>query len=232
MISQHRREGPIVTLDGPAGSGKSSTAKAAATRLGFRHLDSGALYRALTFGLLRSGLAEKEWAALGEEEFQSLNIDLETTEHGFQVLVAGQEVDSELRTPGVTEHVSAVASLPASRNSLLALQRRTGVDGRLVADGRDMGTVVFPDAEVKVYLIADLEERARRRLKEVGECSPDNFKIARQAKALDTRDRSDTQRSISPLKKAEDAVELDTTGLEFEEQVQAVVDLVARLTLF
>jgi len=114
MRAHSRREGPIITLDGPAGSGKSSTAKAVAKRLGFRHLDSGALYRALTLGLLRSSVVEADWENLSEQGFANLDIDLETSENGFQVLIRGEAVDSELRTPGVTDRVSFVASLPAS----------------------------------------------------------------------------------------------------------------------
>ena len=231
MRTDFRREGPIITLDGPAGSGKSSTAKAVAKRLGFRHLDSGALYRALTLGLLRSRVEETDWENVSEQEFTNLDINLETYENGFQVLIRGKAVDSELRTPEVTDRVSFVASLPASRQSILGLQRKAGEDGGLVADGRDMGTVVFPYAELKIYLIADLEERAMRRLREMGENSPDDLGLAQQARALDTRDQSDSQRTISPLKKAEDAIELDTTDLAFEEQVQAIADLAHRLTL-
>ena len=231
-MDDSRREGPIITLDGPAGSGKSSTAKALARRLAFRHLDSGALYRALTLGLFRSGLVESDWEGLSEEEFTSLDIDLQTTETGFRVLIGGEAVDSELRTARVTNNVSFVSSLAACRQSILELQRKAGKDGRLVADGRDMGTVIFPDAELKIYLVADLEERAIRRLREVGEDSPDELRIAKQARALDKRDQSDSQRAISPLKMAADAIELDTTGLGFDEQVQAIVDLAHRLTLF
>ena len=117
MRTDSRREGPIITLDGPAGSGKSSTAKAVAKRLGFRHLDSGALYRALTFGLLRSSVEESDWENLSEQGFTNLDINLETSENGFQVLIRGKAVDSELRTPEVTDRVSFVASLPASRQS-------------------------------------------------------------------------------------------------------------------
>ena len=231
-MDDSRRDGPIITLDGPAGSGKSSTAKALARRLAFRHLDSGALYRALTLGLFRSGLIESDWEDLSEQEFTNLDIDLQTTETGFQVLIGGEAVDSELRTARVTNNVSFVSSLAACRESILELQRKAGKDGRLVADGRDMGTVIFPDAALKIYLVADLEERAIRRLREVGEGSPDDLRIAQQARALDTRDQSDSQRAISPLKKAEDAIELDTTGLGFDEQVQASVDLAHQLTLF
>jgi|TARA_B100000586_G_scaffold89642_1_gene63737 cytidylate kinase len=174
---------------------------------------------------------EADWENLSEQGFTNLDINLETSENGFQVLIRGKAVDSELRTPEVTDRVSFVASLPASRQSILGLQRKAGEDGGLVADGRDMGTVVFPHAELKIYLIADLEERAMRRLREMGENSPDDLGLAQQARALDTRDQSDSQRTISPLKKAEDAIELDTTELAFEEQVQAIADLAHRLTL-
>jgi len=226
-----RKKGPIITLDGPAGSGKSSTARAVASRLGFCHLDSGALYRALTLGLLRSDFLEESWEGLETKAFEDLNIELKPAQNGFRVLMRGEEVDSELRAGSVTDRVSFVSSLPACRESILELQRKAGEDGRLVADGRDMGTVVFPQAELKIYLIADLAERAKRRLIEVGKDFKQELEIAQQAKALDTRDRSDTERLVSPLKKAEDAIELDTTKLEFEEQVQTVVALVRQLTL-
>ena len=227
----NEREGPIVTLDGPAGSGKSSTAIAVARRLGFRHLDSGGLYRALTLALLRAGIDPAAWSTLSEAELRALDVDIEPTEDGFRILVGGTEVDEELRTPEVTEHVSSLARLPAVRGSLLELQQMAGSRGRIVADGRDMGTVVFPDAEVKVYIVADVEERARRRLKELGEPHTDTGEVARQVEALGTRDRSDSERPISPLTKPEDAHEIDTTRLPFDDQVEAVVELVRRLTL-
>tara|TARA_B100000959_G_C14996573_1_gene630511 strand:+ start:8856 stop:9389 length:534 start_codon:yes stop_codon:yes gene_type:complete len=176
-------------------------------------------------------VVEADWESLSEQGFTNLDINLETSKNGFQVLIGGEAVDSELRTPGVTDRVSFVASLPASRQSILGLQRKAGEDGGLVADGRDMGTVVFPHAELKIYLIADLEERAMRRLRQIGQDCSDDFELARQASALNTRDQSDSQRTISPLKKASGAIELDTTGLAFEEQVQAIVDLAHRLTL-
>ena len=226
-----RQKGPIITLDGPAGSGKSSTARALAKRLGFLHIDSGALYRALTLGLLRSKFPEEDWGNLETGAFENLNVDLEIAQHGFTVLINGQEVSSELRSTSVTDRVSFVSSLPACRESILELQRKAGDDGGLVADGRDMGTVVFPHAELKVYLIADLAERAKRRLIEVGKDYRQKYEITDQAKALDARDRSDTERLFSPLKKPEDAIELDTTNLAIEEQVQTLVELVYQLTL-
>ncbi|MCH7533717.1 MAG: (d)CMP kinase [Gemmatimonadetes bacterium] len=224
-------EGPVVTLDGPAGSGKSSTAKAVARVLGYRHLDSGALYRALTLALLQAGIDADRWPGLSEEFLLALDVDMRPTDEGFALWVGGAQVDAELRTQEVTDHVSHLARLPAVRRSLLDLQRRAGSRGRLVADGRDMGTVVFPDAEVKVYLIADVEERARRRLLEQGGAEGDEVELALQIEAITDRDRRDSERDISPLRKAPDAHEIDTTGLDFLDQVDAVVARVRRLTL-
>jgi cytidylate kinase len=225
------REGPIVTLDGPAGSGKSTTAKEVARRLGLRHLDSGALYRALTFALLEAGVPEAEWERLGVEAFGALGVGLGATETGFEVRLRDRVLRSELRGPRVTERVALLARLPAARACLLHLQRGAGARGRLVADGRDMGTVVFPDADLKVYLVADLEERARRRLREAGTEMPSAAELAEQAGSIEDRDRIDSGRDISPLRMPEGAVEIDTTELTFDEQVATIVDLVRRLTL-
>lgn len=224
------REGPVVTLDGPAGSGKSTTAKEVARRLGLRHLDSGALYRALTHALVERGVPEERWADLGVDDFRALGAQLVPTESGFEVRVGGRALVEELRTHAVTERVAALAKLPAARACLLDLQRAAGARGRLVADGRDMGTVVFPDADVKVYLVADLAERALRRLREGGG-EPSPATLEEQARAIAARDEVDAGRDISPLRVPEGAVSIDTTRLGFEEQVEAVVDLVRRLTL-
>jgi cytidylate kinase len=220
-----RREGPIVTLDGPAGSGKSTTAREVARRLGFRHLDSGALYRALTYALLEAGTPESEWASLRVESFRALNVELHAAGGGFEVRVRGRLVSDELRTKRVTDRVAALARLAAARACLLELQQKAGEGGRLVADGRDMGTVVFPDAEVKVFLVADLEERARRRLRESGTSDPTPERLAVEVDAIHARDRKDAGRDLSPLRPAAGSVEIDTTALTFEEQVTRIVEL-------
>lgn len=224
-------EGAIVTIDGPAGSGKSSTAKAVAHALGYRHLDSGALYRALTLALLRAGIDSDRWPDLSQEFLMALDVDMRPVDEGFEVWVGGVRVDEELRTRKVTEQVSHLARLAAVRGCLLDLQRRAGSRGRLVADGRDMGTVVFPDAEIKIYLVADVVERARRRLLDQGRPATDEVELALQIETIADRDRRDSERDISPLRKDPDAIEIDTTGLDFEDQVDAVVELVRRLTL-
>ncbi len=220
--------GPVVTIDGPAGSGKSSTARAVADRLGFRHLDSGALYRALTYALLNDGRDPGSWDSLTEVELSSLPVDVMAVDGGFEIRVGDRKVSDELRTERVTEAVSTLAGLPAVRAALLGLQRLAGHAGQLVADGRDMGTVVFPDAEVKVFLSADLIERARRRLLERGGTAADPNLLAREAEAIALRDRRDSERKISPLQRPDDAVCIDTTHLDFDAQVDAVVALVRR----
>ncbi len=225
------RSGPVVTLDGPAGSGKSTTAEAVARALGFRHLDSGALYRALTYGLLSGGIPAERWAELEEADFRALGVSVDPTSRDFRVRLGGRPVDRELRTAAVTAHVSELARLPAARACLLQLQRSAGEAGRLVADGRDMGTVVFPDAEVKVFLVADLSERARRRLLERGGAAPADADIEAEARSLEERDRRDSERRVSPLRKPPGAHEIDTTQLSFEEQVETIVALVEALTL-
>ncbi len=227
MTPTERRRGPIVTLDGPAGSGKSSTARVVAEALGFQHLDSGALYRALTFALLEKGIPADAWPELSTDDLSRLGVETARDSRGRQiVLLAGNPIpDEALRTPEVNERVSSLARLHAVRGTLLDLQRRAGREGGLVADGRDMGTVVFPDAEVKVYLVADLRERARRRLLErTGSC--DAAAVEEEVAAIAARDEIDQGRELAPLKPATDAWELDTTELSFDEQVQAIVERV------
>ncbi|MEX2472128.1 MAG: (d)CMP kinase [Gemmatimonadota bacterium] len=221
---------PVVTLDGPAGSGKSTTAKAVADALGFLHLDSGALYRALTFALLEADIPAERWPTLTADDFRELDVRAVQKDGTLLVEVAGRPVTHELRTAEVTEHVSRLAGLPEARRSLIGLQRSVGADGGLVTDGRDMGTVVFPDAEVKVFLVADLEERARRRLAEAGDSSPYRHDLREQVASIRERDRQDTERAHSPLREAKGAHRIDTTELDFDEQVREVVDLVRRLT--
>jgi cytidylate kinase len=220
----------VVTLDGPAGSGKSSTARAVARELGFRHLDSGALYRALTWALLDRGIDPEGWPDLDAGDFRGLEVRLEPTDTGYRVRAGGRELKDELRSREVTEHVSELARLPVAREALMGLQRQAGAYGRLVADGRDMGTVVFPDAELKVFLVADLAERARRRLREQEEGSPPVEAVEREAERLAHRDRRDSERSHAPLRKPPDAWVVDTTALDFQEQVEAVVERVRQLT--
>ncbi len=221
---------PVITLDGPAGSGKTTTARAVAKRLGFRHLDSGALYRALTFALLEKGVPEQEWGTLQSEQLAELNVEVDPGGDDVNIYHDGVLLTSQLRSPEVTACVSEVAGLPAVRDWLLGVQRSVGAHGNLVADGRDMGTVVFPDADVKIFLVASLEERARRRLRQDSGREPTTAEVQEEARRIEERDRADRSRSHSPLKRPEDAVDVDTTGLPFDDQVSLILKRVKNLT--
>ncbi len=221
---------PVITIDGPAGSGKTSTARAVAKRLGFRHLDSGALYRALTFALLKEGVPQQEWGTLESARLAALGVEVEVDAAGVNIYCDGVLLTSELRSPEVTAFVSEVAGLPAVRSWLLGAQRAAGAHGSLVADGRDMGTVVFPDADMKIFLIAGLDERARRRLLQDSGREPTEGEIQEEAQRLEQRDEADRSRNHSPLRQPEDAVEVDTTGLSFDDQVVLILRRVKDLT--
>jgi len=221
---------PVITLDGPAGSGKSTTAREVARRLGYRHLDSGALYRALTFALLSAGVGEEEWPFLPQKAFDRYPIWLRPAGPRFQVLLGDQVLEEELRTPEVTARVSPLSALPAVRAWLLEAQQRAGREGALVADGRDMGTVVFPDAEVKIFLTANLEERAFRRFLEREGQRPSKVEVEKEAGKIRERDERDSGRAVAPLRKAEGAVEVDTTDLSFDAQVEVIINHVKVLT--
>ena len=220
----------VITLDGPAGSGKTTTAQAIAKRLGFRHLDSGALYRALTFALLQEGVPEEEWGSLEPGHLSELNVEVEAEGDAVNIYRAGVLLTSELRSPEVTRCVSALAGLPAVRDWLLGVQRSVGAQGNLVTDGRDMGTVVFPDADVKIFLVAGLEERARRRLLQDTGREPTSGEIQDEARRIEQRDQADQSRNHAPLRRPEDAVEVDTTGLSFADQVALILRQVKDLT--
>ena len=220
----------VITLDGPAGSGKSTTAREVARRMGYHHLDSGALYRALTFALLSEEVPEETWPALPREAFDRYPIRLKAEGTRFQVLLGDRVLESELRGAEVTALVSPLSALPAVRAWLLDAQREAREEGPLVADGRDMGTVVFPDADLKVYLTADLEERARRRFLEREGREPDRKQLEEEVQKIRERDDRDSGRELAPLRKPEYAVVVDTSSLTFEAQVQAIIDYLKALT--
>jgi cytidylate kinase len=213
----------IIVLDGPAASGKSSTAKAVAARLGFRHLDSGAFYRALTAAALDAGIPEERWELLAESELDALRVHARPGTDGFRLYVGEQDMTTRIRTPDVNRRVSVMARVPAVRSWLLGRLRVAGRTADLVADGRDMGTVVFPNADLKFFLVASPEVRARRRLGEQGIHDPDPATVAEEQRRLLARDRLDSERAVAPLRRAPDAIEVDTTALGFEEQVRLIV---------
>jgi cytidylate kinase len=225
MTERQHADGIIIALDGPAGSGKSSTAKAVAAELGYRHLDSGAFYRAITLAALRAGIDAARWDALSPDELDRLDVHGRPDARGYTLTVAGEDVSAAIRSPEVNAHVSRMAAVPAVRTWLMGALREAGARGGLVADGRDIGTVVFPDAELKVYLVADPRERARRRLLEQGARDPSPGEIDAEAGRLQGRDEIDSTRAVAPLARAADAVEVDTTHLPFAAQVQEIVRL-------
>jgi cytidylate kinase len=198
----------VVAIDGPAGAGKSTVARALAEALGFTYLDSGAMYRAVALDLIERDGAASERA--GELELQL----------GDRVIANGRDVTEAIRSPEVAEAASKVATNPKVRAALVEKQRALLSHGDWVAEGRDIGTVVAPDAELKIFLTASPEERARRRAAELG---TDEETVLRD-QAL--RDAQDEEREYSPLVRADDAVELDTSGLTIDEVVERIVDLV------
>ncbi|MCI0436482.1 MAG: (d)CMP kinase [Gemmatimonadetes bacterium] len=216
----------IVTIDGPAGSGKSSSARAVADELGFRYLESGAFYRGLTLAALRAGISPEHWDGLDANALDALAVHAVPGERGFRILAGAEDISSELRSPAVNARVSAMARVPAVRAWLLDSLRSAARGADLVAEGRDMGTVVFPDADVKIFLTANLETRARRRLGESGDADPALDALAAEEARLAERDRVDRERSVAPLRAADDAIHVDTTGLSFEAQVARIVALV------
>jgi len=222
----------VIAIDGPAASGKSSTAGLVAERLGWAHLDSGALYRALTLAALdtlgeRGAGSGEQWPAhriigLADE----LPVRLVRVGDVFRPEVAGVDVEQAIRSERVTRYVSAVAAIPDIRTWVNTQQRQAveGCVGGVVVDGRDIGTVVFPEAPLKIFLTATPDERARRRLFQRGE-AVDVEVVRRESQALAARDAADSNRRIAPLKPAPDAVLLDTTTLTLEQQVTRVVEL-------
>ncbi|HET9439790.1 MAG TPA: (d)CMP kinase [Longimicrobiales bacterium] len=215
----------IIAIDGPAGSGKSSTAKAVARRLGFRHLDSGAFYRTITLAALQRSIPVEKWHDLDADELSSWRVSASPSAQGFAFSIGGDDVTNEIRSPEVNAHVSQMAAVPAVRTWLMDQLRAAGASTSLVADGRDIGTVVFPRADLKVFLVADPEVRARRRLAENGMSAPSSEELRREVERLLQRDRIDSERAIAPLRQAEDAILLDTSTLTFEQQVGRIVEL-------
>jgi cytidylate kinase len=204
----------VIAIDGPAGAGKSTVARAVAAELGFTYLDSGAMYRCVALAAREAGVAADDAAALGP-----LAAGLEIGFDGRRVLLGGRDVSDAIRRPEVTADASRVSVHPAVREALVARQRQLIAAGRYVAEGRDIGTVVSPDSPLKIFLTASDEERAHRRAAETGE---DFESVLAAQKARDARD---AEREHGAMRAAEDAVELDTTGFSLEEVVGRVIAL-------
>jgi cytidylate kinase len=205
----------VIAIDGPAGAGKSTVARAVAAEIGFTYLDSGAMYRCVALAALEGGVLLDDGEAVGALA-EGLEIDFD----GRRVLLDGDDVSDEIRTSAVSAAASQVSVHPRVREAMVARQRQLIAAGRYVAEGRDIGTVVSPEAPLKIFLTASDEERARRRAAETGEPVADVLAAQRR------RDASDTEREHGALRAAEDAVELDTTGFTLDEVVARVVSLV------
>ena len=221
----------IVAIDGPAGSGKSTVARRVATRLGFHYLDTGAMYRSLAVAGLNTGADLDDDESMAELA-DSVRIEFEH-EGGSalptRVLLDGEDVSEKIRTPQADRAVSRVARLARVRGVMVERQRSLGVGRDLVAEGRDIGTVVFPDAEIKVFLTASAKERARRRHLEMGSRG-ETIELSEVLSQINSRDTSDSEREASPLMVADDAVELDTTGLSIDEVVERIARLAEERT--
>jgi len=217
----------VIAIDGPAASGKSTTARLVAEALGYVHVDTGAMYRAVTLKVLGAGTDPSDGEAI-RDLLGETHVELRRDGTLTRVLLDGRDVTEEIRSPAVTRAVSAVSRHRAVREAMVREQRRMGSAGGIVLEGRDIGTVVFPDAQVKFFIVAGIESRARRRAKELQDrgISPDMRALVEEIRE---RDRLDSTREESPLKKADDAIELDTSDLTIEEQVRIVVDRVRQV---
>ncbi len=210
----------IIAIDGPSGAGKGTIARAIARRLGFRHVDTGAMYRAVAWKALHAAIDLNDEGAVS-----TLAERVEFDVSNGRVSVDGHDIGGAIRTPEMDAAASVVARQPAVRRVLVERQRALAVEGGTVMEGRDIGTVVFPRAQVKIYLDASPEERARRRATDPAHTSG-TAAIQEVATALAERDRRDTTRAASPLAVAEDAVVIDTTALSIEEAVERVMEIV------
>lgn len=217
----------IVALDGPAGAGKSTVAKLVAARVGLALVDTGAIYRTLALCALRSGVSVDDGVALGGiAGTLPGRLRFQVQDGQNRVFLDGEDVSTEIRTPAVSAAASAVARHPEVRGALLDLQRSLGRMGKgSVLEGRDIGTVVFPDADVKVFVTAAPEERARRRLAELA-ARGDGADYQTVLEEIVARDKQDEERPVAPLKPAADAVRVDTTGKSLDEVTDAIVALV------
>jgi len=210
----------VIAIDGPSGAGKGTVARAIASELGYRHVDSGAMYRAVAWKALRDGAALEDEAAVAALAAVT-RIDIA----GTDVMVDGEAVTRAIRTPEIDRAAAAVARLPRVRSLLVAQQRQMGVNGGIVMEGRDIGTVVFPRADVKLYLDASPDERARRRASDPAHTGVPAA-VSDVATLLTQRDEQDRTRAASPLFAAEDAIVIDTTSKNVDEVVQEVLSLI------
>lgn len=222
------KERLIITVDGPAGVGKSSVSKALSKRISYVCLDTGALYRAVAFRVAESGISPDDGEAISRF-CENIDISLLADNRGMKILADGNDITDKIRTEEISILASTVSAIPAVREALLPIQRKAASSGGVIAEGRDMGTVVFPGADVKFFIKAEIHERAKRRY----------LQIKRRGVAADieeikngivVRDRQDMKRNVSPLRPAEDAFILDTTDMEMGEVVEKMIHVITEKT--
>jgi cytidylate kinase len=220
----------VIAIDGPAGSGKSSTAKRVAAELGILHLDTGAMYRAITLKCLRHKIPYQDHAKIAEL-LKNTDISFSGTPlQTMRVWMDGEDVSTAIRGEEVTKNVSDYCAVAVVRTVLVDLQRKIGSGRSVVCEGRDIGTVVFPNAKLKFFMVASVEERAARRQKDFAEMGIKKSIVELSAE-ISERDRKDSSRENSPLRKAEDAVEIDTTNMSLEQQVLAIVERAKKIII-
>jgi len=215
-----------IAIDGPAGSGKSTIAKLISKKLGILYLDTGAMYRAVALKAIREGIDTLDREKLADL-VKDIDIKVKYQQNEQKIFLDGEEVSKLIRTPEVSIGASNVSSIPEVRLKLVELQREIAGQHDVVMDGRDIGTFVLPDAQVKVFLIASLEERVRRRYLEQIEKGAKGITVEEVRKDIEYRDKNDSSRSFAPLAKAKDAVEIDTTNMTVEEVADKIISLAA-----
>lgn len=212
----------VIAIDGPAGAGKSTIAKILSEKLGYVYIDTGAMYRAVSWAVLKSGkdVTEENILAVAKD----IEVRLENTDSGLHVFADGNDITNEIRTPEVTKIVSMVAMLAPVREKMVHLQRKMAEKGAVVMDGRDIASHVLPNADLKIFLTASIEERALRRYKEMAAKGFD-VELSELQKDIAARDKADSERKVSPLVKVPEAVLVDTTGMTIDEVVEKILDM-------
>ncbi len=219
-VEQNGLKPLLITIDGPAGAGKTTVSKALAQRLGYRYIDTGALYRAVAYEIIARGIDPENEADL-TRLCENLEVQFVRTPAGVRLLSGGEDITDAIRTPQITMLASAASAKPVVRRTLLDVQQRLGAEKAAVFEGRDMGTVIFPDADMKFFLTADLNIRARRRFDEFKETNSQSLEDVCRDMAY--RDENDSSRALAPLKPAEDAVQIDSTGLKVDAVIERML---------
>lgn len=215
----------IIAIDGPAGSGKSTIAKIIAKEKDLLYLDTGAMYRACALKAIRLGISCTEVLAV-DDMIAKTTITISFNKEGQQIFLDGENVTGSIRTPVISKGASDISAIPSVRMRMVEIQREIAKDNDVIMDGRDIGTFVFPDADLKIFLTASIDERTDRRLKEYIAKGEMNISFEEIKKDMEDRDHNDSRRALAPLKKAEDAIEIDTTDKSIDKVVEIIIALI------